>query len=509
MTEQRPEEWGERRKRREEERLRRLEAEREAAPAASSRERPVTDAAGPASAAAPSLAGAPVGGGETQAPRRALSRRELRELSAAAQADAAPATTPVDTSAAAAPPKAEPERPRSRRELRAATTEIPPVPTVVPPALTGGIRRVSADGSLGQVEPAASEVLSAEARAAALRAQAARARAEREDAARRGVERSQAQRAATQRIDAERAARDRAQRLAEELAQQGRSATSLPTGEPSVSVPIVTLEPMDPSEAAPSASRPGAGPEPVTPAVPTAPAVPSASEAERQAREHADALARERAAEIARSRAELIESERRAREDVLRAERARSSDMADGGTGGHDRVWTGPAVAAEEPLPLPRWASVPRPATGPTPTAVESAPVPVPQWSAIRRTVASGTPVGSAGTQAQGPLTGTAGGRPSSDQPVTGGSFAQVPEVPDAAEIGAAEEPGEDGPPASVYTWFHIVALAIVAFVLGLLIVMVLLQDNGQATQNTSEAVEVSVAGPHALGSHPLQSTGI
>ncbi len=158
---------------------------------------------------------------------------------------------------------------------------------------------------------------------------------------------------------------------------------------------------------------------------------------------------------------------------------------------------------------MPRWASVPRAATGPNPTAVESAPVPVPQWSAIRRPAAASPTAGPAGAQAAVPVAGAAAGRPSPELQASRGPSAPVPDAPADVDHGTAQEPGEDGPPASVYTWFHIAALAIVAFVLGLLIVMVLLQDNGQAAPNTSEAVEVSVPGPHALGSHPLLSTGI
>ena len=65
-------------------------------------------------------------------------------------------TAPTPDRPAAAPPEA-PRRPRSRRELRAATSETDVVPDVVPPAMTGAIRRVSADGTLGQVEQASPE----------------------------------------------------------------------------------------------------------------------------------------------------------------------------------------------------------------------------------------------------------------------------------------------------------------------------------------------------------------
>jgi len=66
----------------------------------------------------------------------------------------------------------------------------------------------------------------------------------------------------------------------------------------------------------------------------------------------------------------------------------------------------------------------------------------------------------------------------------------------------------DDDAPARVYTWVHIVALAVVAFVLGMLIVMLVLNDDGQASQQTSGAVEVSINGASGPGLHPLDPTG-
>lgn len=487
MTEQRPEEWGERRRRREDERQRQLAAEREAAVA------PTPDA--------PVVA---------DPPDRPLSRRELRERAAAAEARAAAESAP----AAPVPPTTPAERPRSRRELRAATSETSVVPAVVPPALTGGIRRVSADGSLGEVELTPPEILSAQARADALRAQAARVQVEREDAARRGVERSQAQRAATQRADAERSARERTQRLAEQLAQHQDAATALPVepAGPAVgSLPIVTLAPDDePRPVERAAPAPWTVPALTEPAA-ARPAVPSASEAEHQASERADDLARTRAAEIARDRAELIESERRAHESALRAERERATDRRP--------VEDRPSVSAampEEPLHTPQWASVPRPDTGPTPTPTDSGSVPVPRWSAVRHSTGpqqvSPDPVAEAPSVPSTSTWSPAGAEPVAAQAwptAVGSGPAPAAPLPEPVAALDPDEPADDGPPARVYTWFHIAALAVVAFVLGLLIVMVLLKDNNQPTSSTSQAVEVTVPGPQALGVVLLRPTGI
>ncbi len=408
----------------------------------------------------------------------------------------------------------------------------------MPPALTGGIRRISPDGSLGGVEPTPTEILSAEVRADALRAQAARAQAEREDAARRGVERSQAQRAATQRADAERAARERAQRFAEQLAQQQDAATAIPVehvGRPVRAPRIVTMEPDEvprpgertaPSTAAPApwpspaptvppAATPAAWPSPTPTAQPAARvAVPSASEAERQARERADELARQRAEEIARDRAELIESERLAHEGVLRAERERATAIRP--VQEQPRAAEAPAEQAEQPLPIPHWANVPRPQTGPTPQPPESEPVPVPRWSAIRRAAGPRqVPAAPVLEVPSGPPASTWSPAESTPVPAPAWPTAARPGLAAPAPLPAPEsvldpqEEVDDGPPARVYTWFHIAALAVVAFVLGLLIVMVLLQDNGQPTQQTSESVEVAVPGPLAPDALPLRLTGI
>ncbi len=544
MSEQNREEWGERRRRREEERQRRLAAEREAAAATATPEQPAEREVA-LTPAAPAGADTP--------PARTLSRRELRERAAAAaaaeaesaavepapsapvapvtvgsaHADPTPAMTPP---VASTPPvEARPQRSRSRRELRAATSETEVAPTVVPPALTGGIRRISPDGSLGGVEPTPTEMLSAQVRADALRAQASRAQAEREEAAQRGVERSQAQRAATQRADAERAARERAQRFAEQLAQQKDAATSLPSAQIARDlparpvVPVVSLEPdessgpIDRSGSVEPVAPPVAAPAPWPPTAVPGPvsrraAVPSASEAERQARERADEITAARAAEIARDRAELIESERLAHESVLRAERERASNQRQEPSrpipsGVSEPSWPGALTAepaAEEPLPAPQWAVVPRPETGPTPAAAPggSGGVPVPRWSAIRPATGSGQAVAAPTAPAPGVPSGASW------------SPAEAAPVPAAVSPFSEVETGDqeledDGPPARVYTWFHIAALAVVAFVLGLLIVMVLLKDNNQPTQKTSESVGVSVPGPHAADLLPLRSTGI
>lgn len=220
---------GERRRRREAERL---EAERRAALAAQEAggaPHPGDDGAPPVGA--PSVGAPPVGSSS----ERPLSRRELRErAAAAAERPAAPSGPAPDARPAPeasprppvtvrpaperssgpsspAPPAPEPSSgapaadgrsrrgeapaaPVSRRELRRATADPVARPPVQPPPHTGGIRRVTDRGEVGPVERPA-RALTPEARAEAIRAQAARAQAEREEAARRGAERAQAQRA--------------------------------------------------------------------------------------------------------------------------------------------------------------------------------------------------------------------------------------------------------------------------------------------------------------------------
>lgn len=206
MSEQVPTEVGSRRRRREEERLRALAAQQaEATPHAAPADRAEVSApeasvdgapevhgtaarrpaqpyarAADESAVDPRTPGAarPTVPGAPTSPARVLSRRELRERAEAAAAAAAapevpaaagaPAAARVELPAAArrdearrpaAPPAppTPPARPLSRREMRAASTgQTPPVerpvPAVQPPALTGGIRRVSPAGGLTEVE---------------------------------------------------------------------------------------------------------------------------------------------------------------------------------------------------------------------------------------------------------------------------------------------------------------------------------------------------------------------
>ncbi|WP_372594367.1 hypothetical protein [Actinotalea sp.] len=403
--------------------------------------------------------------------------------------------------------------------------------------MTGGIRRINADGTLGRVEPASSEVRAAEARAAALRAQALRAQAEREEAARRGVERGQAQRAAIQRADAERAAQERAQRFAEQVAAQAQSPAALPVAEvedsgPGTATPLVSTRSEAPTAAGGS--------------------VPSASEAEREARERADEIARARDAAVAQQRAAQVELERQARENILRAERERGAARP----GARAGAAVGGAVSAEQPVPAPRWGSVSEsvagqaaiadpqegpgaPGTGPearaaaAASAAESAPVPIPRWSSVVGTGEAEPPARAVPADEQSgpvPVPSAAGSTPapaprwvpsvgsragtdvSPAWPVPGeGSTPQgAAGSTGRQESGADEsddEPGEQ--PARVYTWMHIIALAVVAFVLGMLIVMVLLQDNSQSVPATSEAVRATLVDPGSLGVLHLLSTGI
>lgn len=216
-------EWGERRRRREEERRRALAA------AGHDPDRHDTATATPP-------AGTPGS--------RPLTRRELRAL---AESGSIPTTGPAGPApgvpGASGPRPAGATPPVSRRALREAERSTGQQPTTVPAVQPPPAARARVE-SPGTREPG--DVLSPQARAAAVRAQADRAREERERVAREQVERAQraaqerlaAQRATQERADqqiaaaqraaAERAARQRAERAqAEELAaeQQRREAS--------------------------------------------------------------------------------------------------------------------------------------------------------------------------------------------------------------------------------------------------------------------------------------------
>lgn len=450
MSEQSAHEMGERRRRREEERLRRL-AEQAAAEQAATPPVPVVQAAPPA-----------------DPPVRPRSRRELRT-------PAAPVPAPQPAPAPEPEPAPEPVRQVSRRELRAATAVQQ---TVNPPALTGGIRRVTASGELSGVEeptaPAGDpvEVLSAESRAAALRAQAARAQAEREEAARLNLERSQAQRLATQRADAERAERERAE-VHRERRQREESEHVLRDQAATAERARVEEE---------QSERDRLDRDRVE---------QHRIDVERAERERVEAVRLEHErAERARVEAARLAVERSARERAT-LERAEPQPEPDGaappvvgagwpgpalgtsGTPGAEAPAAGPARVGRLRRDAPAAEGDQRPAAGST--------GPVPQWSAVVPTSTTWGPSASA-------LAGTG---VTADRPV-----AAEPTTQDAAVVPDDDEVRHLPPRAHPYTWLHMIVLIVVAFVLGMLIFMVVTQDDGAAGAQGVDDRTVVVALP-------------
>ena len=410
----------------------------------------------------------------------------------------------------------EPPRQLSRRELRAATA-IQPV--VSPPALTGGIRRVTPDGELSDVQvpgaaaPDRGEVLSAESRAAALRAQAARAQAEREEAARLNLERSQAQRLATQRADAERAERERLEREAAErvLRAQAEAAQRASIEEQQALTARLERERIEQRRI----------------------------DVERGERERAEA------ARVEHERAERLQDET-TRQEVERTARRlaaitqgqRPRDVAppegptlepDAPAPTRTSVWPGPASGpaarpTTPPVPFTASDAPAAPPEGPTATSgsvpgtparvgrlhrdvpdVEAAPVP--QWGPI---VPPGTSWGPRTSAERAPSAGwpvvaqqveralapgatdpalAEVGAPRADR-----APAAVPAPLDEVEVDAEEAPVAT--PTHLFTWLHMIVLIVVAFVLGMLIFMVVTQDTGAAGAQGAGDLAVVVALP-------------
>ncbi len=559
MTEEFPSEWGERRRRREEERLRleQADATHEATTPPSRRElrrrestdstpvappstpagglgpsRPVSSVRHEAPAAPARPAAAPEAPRET-APR--VARRSAHHTAPAApeggrgvtwsttagrtdvpttqtlRADI-PVGEPAGTQArrAASAPKAP-----TRRQLREPTGEASQV-GIAPPPVTGGVRRLGPDGRLSPVEPTAPVDLPSPAeRSAALRAQAERARTEREqvaqervraaqqraarervererqeksrrehtsasavesrpsdaaraeaaraEAARVEAERVEAERVEAERVEAERAAQavqvgsdraargeaeDRDQDDAERVARErGASAARMVTrGQQE------RIAPSDPT--APGSTGPAREvAAPIAVVVPGTASGPVPDEAEPEAGR----------GRIARLRAERVAEETAARERVLAAERVGKTAKA------QDAEIASPDVALADRSPsVDRFGA-----------AALEAPV-VPLWPAL-----TGETI-TVSAESTRPVRRTRRGFGDEEELAALDAHSDEDEKPDEAET-AHSHP---------YSWIHWVALVLVAFVLGVIIMMVINRDAASGTSNASQVAAVVVTVP-------------
>lgn len=437
-------------------------------------------------------------------------------------------------------------RPLSRRELRAAATGDPapaarPAPQVQPPAATGGIRQVRPDGALGGVRPAppvpsratlapvvgtpAREVLTPQARAAAIRAQAARAQAEREEAARSGAERAFVQRAAQRAEQGVQQAEQDARRAAQQAAppvdraptgrsaaeasprqapepdagrgagdrpapQQGsRTAATGPAGETSGAARATLAHPewvaqlieapgqrVDPEAPGPVPQQPSrVGPRATSEDEPqvrpwvTAPSVPGGP-----------AAATPAGAEPAPAASDLGPG---SAGDGAPATAQPGRGLRVGQTFGSMTLPRTEQAATRPPWAPPFGAPVADPvaptAPGTAPGSRTSAPD-APRWAAgAPLTAWSPTPIPEAGRSA-GP---EVGGRPAIDD---------RGESPVADASSPPPDPAHPVRPHP-YSWLHLIALIVVAFVLGMLIFMVVMQDppEAPAVEPTGQALVV------------------
>ena len=497
MSEQTQAELGERRRRREEER-RRLSGEQ---PVAS------TGAGG----------GAPV---IAEPASQLLSRREMRERAAAAAADVAgavatpaaeasqirrpvaptaaptpapaarpapapaarPAPAPAPTPARPAMPAPAPERQLSRRELRdraAATQEA------AAPAAAG---RPDVPAPTPAAQPQAPSPLSPQARTAAIRAQAARAQAEREEAARANVERAQIQRAASQR------------------AQAGQPRPRQ-AGVGEVESPPASMWTQRPTQGAGPAGGPGAGPIDSYPAAQARvqPAVPAAP---------APAMPRPQPA--------APDPQSAVRRVVLPPADVPAERTADGAPV--------PTLHPDDGTPPGGQRRSAQPAASPVQAyrPTQAAPAPVqPAYTPVQPAASNGTANGPARQTAfvpaeQAPAVGQPFGTvvktgmgvtglrpvpgaitpPESGESalprwgnVGGGQWSPTPTF-DAASVAPEQADTDeelDEAPHHPYTWLQMIILVLVAFILGMLIFMVVMQDPKPSAAGTAGAQLVAL----------------
>lgn len=433
MSDQSHAEWGERRRRREEERLRAL-AEQEG---------PDDNRPGEGLGASTAGFGAQVEVVRGPAPERPLSRRELRERAAAA-ADAPSAPTP-------SVPAQAPTRPAAPRATGPAAGPTASDPSVREGRASSWRALRDTDGTddarnaVGDAPPHpptrddGHSPLSPQARAAAIRAQAARAQAEREEEARLRVERAQAQRAATHRVEAGPDAPQEEVRWAAPFRR--------PSTEGDRPVPASRFGTPDGAgrEKAPTVEPGGDTGAPQIPVVPARRVVlPPAT-----------------AAGTAPSPEPVV------RPTTSSPVRPWTPAPGTRGAGTPQDVRPAPTAA---PTAVPTAAPPVRPSTpaaatpDPVASADTSGPVPAPNWPSVRPAQRAWRPT-------------PPGPEPAEVAPQRPDRQA-APEPPEPVDepVTEAAEPVEEHRQRP-YTWLHMIVLVLVAFVLGMLIYMVVMKD--------------------------------
>lgn len=548
---------GERRRRREEERLRALAAqggsapERLATPPPGEPSRPLSrrELRERAEAEAARRAAAQEPAGASPAPARAApeppampSRRALREA-ATPSAAAAPRVTPppatggirrVDAAGhltPVEPPRAEQvarpeqvERPEQGGQAGGSAAAGAPARTSDEPATSSRAlyerARRNAGGAPASpgagAQPATATSLTPQARAEALRSQAARARSEREEAARLQAERAQAQRAQGRPAAGGRAADPRrsADRDPGAAARPDLGAHGAPAGArdgergpgaggvpeaarlPDAAPAVDRVRP----EAEPARSRLSSWPTSEWPAQPQRPTVRIVTEpATRQGPAAVSSVVPAGQVPPVGSPVAVVRAPQAAPPPpptpaaphgwTPRA--AAPSAAPPARPAGQSQAWTAavatapPGAAPAQPRPAPPVQPVPVPAEAPVPREPDPTVDTTPSWRPVEHGVAVPSP------QAAAPVEHLPSDEPGRDV------------EDDAADAG--EPRPEVG--HQLYTWKHLAVLLLVAFVLGMLIVMVVLQDSAgaepladAAARSASVLISPPVGGPDQTG---------